>query len=80
MPQAHVCGLADVEDIIIFLQYELHNLVLEDHVHGDVGKLRLRSKQRRTEHDRHILYGHTIVLAVFNDPVRQTEFLIIFIY
>lgn len=79
MPQTHVCDLADVEDIIIFLQYEFHNLVLEDHVHGDVGELCLRSKQRWTKHDRHVLYRHTIVLAVFNDPVRQTEFLIIFI-
>lgn len=74
MPQVHVCGLAEVEDIIIFLQYELHDLVLEDHVHGDVGELRLRSKQRWSEHDRHVLYSHTIVLAAFNDPVGQTAF------
>lgn len=31
-----VTALAGVEDALIFIQDELHYLVLEDHVHGDV--------------------------------------------
>lgn len=30
-------ALAGVEDTLIFVQDELHYLVLKDHVHGDVG-------------------------------------------
>lgn len=32
-----MAALAGVEEALVFVQDELHYLVLKDHVHGDVG-------------------------------------------
>lgn len=64
---------ASVEDALVLVEDELDNLVLEDHEHGDVGRLRLRPEQRGAEDDGHVLHGHTVVVAVVNHPVRERE-------
>ena len=56
------------EDGLIFVEDELHNLVLEHHVHGDVGRLHLRPQQGGPEHDGHVLHRHPVVVSVFDDP------------
>lgn len=66
-------ALAGIEDSLVFVQDELHYLVLEDHVHGDVGRLHLWPKQSRAEYDGHILHSHAIVISILNDPVRQRK-------
>lgn len=66
-------ALAGVEDTLVFVQDELHYLVLKDHVHGDVGRLRLRPKQSRAEYDCHILHGHAIVLPELDDSARDRK-------
>lgn len=61
------------EELIELIENELHNLVLEDHVHGDVGLL-LWSQQRWTKHDGHTLDRHAIQLTMFNHSVGQDGF------
>lgn len=63
-----VTTLAGAENPLIFIQDELHYLVLKDHVHGDVGRLHLGPKESRAKYDRHILHSHAIVLPILNDP------------
>lgn len=65
-----VAALVWVEEALALVQDELHDLVLKDHVHGDVGRLRLWPKESRAEYDCHILHSHAIVLPVLNHPVR----------
>lgn len=65
-----VAVLVWVEEALALVQDELHDLVLKDHVHGDVGRLRLRPKESRAEYDCNILHSHAIVLPVLNHPVR----------
>lgn len=62
-----------LEEIVVFVQDELHYLVLEDHVHRDIPRLHLRPKQRWAEHNCHILYSHTIILPIFNNPVKEIQ-------
>lgn len=62
---------ASVEDALVLVEDELDDLVLEDHEHGDVGRLRLRPEQRGAEDDGHVLHSHAIVVAVVNQPVRE---------
>lgn len=69
---------ASVEDALVFVQDELHDLVLEDHVHGDVGRLHLWAKQGRAKDDRHVLHSHAIVIPIMDDPVRETDSLVCF--
>lgn len=64
-----VASLAGVEEAFVFIQDELYNLILEDHVHSDVLRLRLRSEESRTKYDCHVLHSHSIVIPVLNDPV-----------
>lgn len=62
-----ILGAADsVEDALIFVEDELDNLVLEDHEHGDVGRLCLRPEQRGAKDDGHVLHSHAIVVAIVN--------------
>lgn len=72
-PGAQATALARVEDTAVFIQDELHNLVLEDHVHGDVRRLRLRPKKRWAKHNGNILYGHAIVFSILNYPFVHRE-------
>lgn len=65
-----VAALVWVEEALALVQDELHDLVLKDHVHGDVGRLCLWPKESRAEYDCHILHSHAIVLPVLNHPVR----------
>lgn len=65
-----VAALVWVEEALALVQDELHDLVLKDHVHGDVGRFRLWPKESRAEYDCHILHSHAIVLPVLNHPVR----------
>lgn len=60
-----------MEDALVLVEDQLHDLVLEDHEHGDVGRLRLGFEQRGAEDDGHVLHRHTIVVAVVNHPVRE---------
>lgn len=60
-----------VEDTLVLVQDQLHNLVLEDHEHGDVGRLCLGSEQRGSKDDGHVLNRHPIVVAVANHPVGE---------
>lgn len=53
---------------LILEQYELHYLVLVDHVHCNVARLRLGSEQRGTEHYGHALGGHAVGLSVVYHP------------
>lgn len=57
------------EEVIELVEDELHNLVLKDHVHGDVGLL-LRSQQRWAEHDGHTLDRHAVLLTMVNYSER----------
>lgn len=66
-----VAALAGVEHQLVLVQDELHYLVLEDHVHGDVAQLHLWPEESRTEYNSHILHSHAIFLPVFNEPVRE---------
>lgn len=66
-------ALAEIEDAFVFVQDELHYLVLEDHVHGDVGRLHLWPKQSRAEYNCHILHSHAIVISILNDPIKERE-------
>lgn len=59
-----------LEELTELVEDELHDLVLEDHVHGDVGLL-LWSQQRWTEHDGHTLDRHAVQLTMFNHPVGR---------
>lgn len=63
-------ALAGVEEAIVFVQDELYNLILEDHVHSDILRLHLGPEQSRTKDNGHVLHGHAIVVPVLNDPVR----------
>lgn len=74
-----VATLAGVEEAIVFIQDELYNLILEDHVHRDVLRLHLRPEQRRAEDDCHVLHSHAIVIPVLNDPVRGDKRTIILV-
>lgn len=56
------------ENALVLQQYELHDLVLIDHVHGDVARLRLGPQQRGSEDDGHALGGHAVGLPVFDHP------------
>lgn len=56
------------ENALVLQQYELHNLVLIDHVHGDVARLCLGPQQRGSEDDGHALGGHAVGLPVFDHP------------
>lgn len=64
-----VASLAGVEEAIVFIQDELYDLILEDHVHSDVLRLHLRPEESRTKYNCHILHSHSIVIPVLNDPV-----------
>lgn len=55
--------------MLVFPEDEFHDLILIDHVHGQVVGFRLRPEQRGAEHDRHVLGRHTIVVAAFDEPV-----------
>lgn len=56
------------KNALVFQQYELHDLVLIDHVHGDVARLRLGPQQRGSKHDGHTLGGHAVRFPVFDHP------------
>lgn len=60
-----------MEDALVLVEDQLHDLVLEDHEHGDVGRLGFGSEQRGAEDDSHVLHRHTIVVAVANHPVGE---------
>lgn len=62
-----------MEDALVLVEDELDDLVLEDHEHGDVGRLRLWPEQRGAEDDGHVLHSHAIVVAVVNQPVGERE-------
>lgn len=62
---------ASEEDALVLVEDQLDDLVLEDHEHGDVGRLGLRSEQRGAEDDGHVLHRHTIVVAIVNHPVGE---------
>lgn len=68
-----VTVLASAKQTVVFIQDELHDLVLEDHVHGDVRCLRLRPKQRWAEHDGDVLHSHPVALTVLNYPDIQRK-------
>lgn len=57
-------GPLPAEDAFVLEQYELHYLVLVDHVDRDVARLGLGPQQRGSEHDGHALGGHTVFLTV----------------
>lgn len=60
-----------MEDAFVLVEDQLDDLVLEDHEHGDVGRLSLGSEQRGAEDDGHVLHRHTIVVAVVNHSVGK---------
>lgn len=60
-----------MEDALVLVEDQLHDLVLEDHEHGDVGRLGLGSEQRGSEHDGHVLDRHTVVVSVVDHPVGE---------
>lgn len=62
-----------MEDALVFIQDELHYLVLEDHEHGDVGRLRLWPQQSWPKDDGHILHRHAIVIPVMDHPVTERK-------
>lgn len=59
-----------LEKLIELVEHELHNLVLEDHVHGDVGLL-LWPQQCWAEHNGRALDRHAVHLTMLNHPVEQ---------
>lgn len=59
------------ENVLVLQQYELHYLVLVDHVHRHVPHLRLRPQQRGPEHDGHALGVHAVLLAVVDHPAGE---------
>ena len=61
-------GPLPAEDAFVLEQYELHYLVLVDHVDRDVACLGLGPQQRGSEHDGYALGGHAVGLSVFNHP------------
>lgn len=56
------------EDVLVLVQYELHDLVLVDHVDRHVEGLGLGPQQRGAEHDGHALGGHAVLLPVVDHP------------
>lgn len=60
-----------MEDAFVLVEDQLDNLVLEDHEHGDVGRLGLRPEQRGAEDDGNVLHRHTIVVAIVNHSVGE---------
>lgn len=56
------------EDALVLVQYELHDLVLVDHVHRHVEGLGFGPQQRGAEHDGHALGGHAVFLPVVDHP------------
>lgn len=58
------CRSLPAENVLVLQQYELHYLVLVDHVDCHVPHLRLRPQQRGPEHDGHALGVHAVLLAV----------------
>lgn len=56
------------EDALVLMQYELHDLVLVDHVDRHVEGLGLGPQQRGAEHDGHALGGHAVFLPVVDHP------------
>lgn len=61
-------GGLSTKNAFIFKQYQLHDLVLVDHVDRDVARLGLGPQQGWSEHDGHALGGHAVGLSVFNHP------------
>lgn len=59
------------ENVLVLQQYELHYLVLVDHVDRHVPYLRLRPQQRGPEHDGHALGVHAVLLAVLDHPAGE---------
>lgn len=62
------CRPLPAENVLVLQQYELHYLVLVDHVDRHVPHLRLRPQQRGPEHDGHALGVHAVLLAVVDHP------------
>lgn len=62
------CRSLPAENVLVLQQYELHYLVLVDHVDRHVPHLRLRPQQRGPEHDGHALGVHAVLLAVVDHP------------
>lgn len=56
------------ENVLVLQQYQLHYLVLVDHVDRHVPHLRLRPQQRGPKHDGHALGVHAVLLAVVDHP------------
>lgn len=69
-PPFHQVISFGLEELIELVENQLHDLVLEDHVHGDV-ELFLWSQQRWAKHDGHTLDRHAVLLTMFNHPVGQ---------
>lgn len=56
------------EDAFILQQYELHNLVLVDHMDRNVARLGLGSEQSGSKYNGHTLSGHAVGISVVNHP------------
>lgn len=56
------------ENDLELVEHQLHDLALEDHVHGHVGGLGLRAQQRGAKHDGDALDRHPIRVLVLCDP------------
>lgn len=62
------CRSLPAENVLVLQQYELHYLVLVDHVDRHVPHLRLWPQQRGPKHDGHALGVHAVLLAVVDHP------------
>lgn len=65
--------LLPAEDVLVLQQYELHYLVLVDHVDRHVPGLGFGPQQRGAEHDGHALGGHAVFLSVVDHPGGTRE-------
>lgn len=56
------------EDVVELVEQQLHDLALEDHVDGHVGRLGLGAQQRRAEDDGQALHRHPVGVLVLHHP------------
>lgn len=66
-------GSSGTEDFIELVENELHNLVLEDHVHCDVAGLLLGPEQGGAEHYGRALDRHAVQIPMFNHSAGQKD-------